>query len=130
MVQAISLGPCRRPIDSAVFSGGAGGARAPPEFGVSQKGQSLISAYNSLAISTNTLGFEKLNTALEMSTEYSNYLVGHFLWFIPSYLLSLSVRVEVVLVRAQSRVFVRNVLCNQARSYVFRLMMDVYKISN
>ena len=49
---------------SAVFSGGAGGARAPPEFGGSQKGQSLISAYQSLAITTNTPGFEKLNTAL------------------------------------------------------------------
>ena len=49
---------------SAVFSGGAGGARAPPEFRGSQKGQSLISAYQSLAITTNTPGFEKLNTAL------------------------------------------------------------------
>ena len=49
---------------SAVFSGGAGGARAPPEFGGSQKGQSLISAYQSLAITTNSPGFEKLNTAL------------------------------------------------------------------
>ena len=36
-------------IYSAVFSGGAGGARAPPEFGGSQKGRSLISAYQSLA---------------------------------------------------------------------------------
>ena len=49
---------------SAVFSGGAGGARAPPEFRDSQKGRSLISAYQSLAITTNTPGFEKLNTAL------------------------------------------------------------------
>ena len=49
---------------SAVFRGGAGGARAPPEFGGSQKGRSLISAYQSLAITTNTPGFEKLNTAL------------------------------------------------------------------
>ena len=49
---------------SAVFSGGARGARAAPEFGGSQKGQSLISAYQSLAITTNTPGFEKLNTAL------------------------------------------------------------------
>ena len=30
----------------------------------SQKGRSLISAYQSLAITTNTPGFEKLNTAL------------------------------------------------------------------
>ena len=53
---------------SAVFSGGAGGARAPPEFGGSQKGQSLISAYQSLAITTNTPGFEKLNTALYLGS--------------------------------------------------------------
>ena len=33
-------------------SGGAWGARAPPEFGGSEKGQSLISAYRSLAITT------------------------------------------------------------------------------
>ena len=49
---------------SAVFSGGAGGARAPPEFGGSGKGRSLISAFWSLAISTNTHRFKKLNMAL------------------------------------------------------------------
>ena len=49
---------------SAVDSGGAGGARAPPEFGGSEKGRSLISAYRSLAITTNTPGFKKLSTAL------------------------------------------------------------------
>ena len=49
---------------SAVFIGGAGGALEPPEFGGSQKGQSQISAYQSLAITTNTPGFEKLNMAL------------------------------------------------------------------
>ena len=49
---------------SAIFSGGAGGARAPPEFGGSEKGRSLISAYRSLAITTNTPGFNKLSTAL------------------------------------------------------------------
>ena len=52
---------------SAVDSGGAGGAgvaRAPPEFGGSEKGRSLISAYRSLAITTNTPGFKKLYTAL------------------------------------------------------------------
>ena len=47
-----------------VDSGGAGGARAPPEFGGSEKGQSLISAYRSLAITASTSGFEKLSTAL------------------------------------------------------------------
>ena len=51
---------------SAVDSGGAGGARAPPEFGGSVKGQSLISAYQSLAITTNTPGYKKLSTALSM----------------------------------------------------------------
>ena len=51
-------------VSSAVFSGGAGGARTPPEFWGSQMGQSLIFAYQSLAITTNTPGFEKLNTAL------------------------------------------------------------------
>ena len=51
---------------SPVDSGGAGGARAPPEFGRSEKEQSLISAYRSLAItmSMNTPGFKKLSTAL------------------------------------------------------------------
>ena len=49
---------------SAVDSRGAGGARAPPEFGGSEKGRSLISAYRSLAIITNTPRFKKLNTAL------------------------------------------------------------------
>ena len=51
----------------AVFRGGAGGARAPPEFGGSGKGRSLISAFWSLAITTNTPGFEKLNTALPVA---------------------------------------------------------------
>ena len=49
---------------SGVDSGGAGVARAPPEFGGSEKGRSLISAYWSLAITTNTPGFKKLSTAL------------------------------------------------------------------
>ena len=49
---------------SGVDIGGAWGARAPPEFGGSEKGQSLISAYRSLAITASTSGFEKLSTAL------------------------------------------------------------------
>ena len=53
---------------SAVFSGGAGCARAPPEFWGSEKGRSLISAYRSLAITTNTPGFKKLYTALMIGT--------------------------------------------------------------
>ena len=56
---------------SAVDSGGAGGARAPPEFGGSEKGRGLISAYRSLAITTNTPGFKKLNTALP-----KNHIIG------------------------------------------------------
>ena len=39
---------------ASVDRGSAGGARVPPEFGDSEKGQSLISAYQSLAITTNT----------------------------------------------------------------------------
>ena len=35
---------------SPVDSGGAGGARAPSEFGGSEKGRSLISAYRSLLL--------------------------------------------------------------------------------
>ena len=49
---------------SAVDSGGAGDVRTPPEFGGSEKGQNLISAYRSLAITTNTPGLKKLSTAL------------------------------------------------------------------
>ena len=68
-------------MPSAVFSGGAGGARAPPEFGGSQKGRSLISAYQSLAITTNTPGFEKLNTALISSSCFGSYFeVNHARW--------------------------------------------------
>ena len=51
-------------FNSAVDSGGVGGARAPPEFGGSEMGQSLVSAYRSLAITTNNPGFKKLSTAL------------------------------------------------------------------
>ena len=45
-------------IFSGVDSGGAWGARAPPEFVGSEKGRSLISAYRSLAITANTPGFK------------------------------------------------------------------------
>ena len=51
-------------LNDAIDSGGAGGARALPEFGGSEKGRSLISAYRSLAITANTPGFKKLSTAL------------------------------------------------------------------
>ena len=46
------------------MSGGVGGARAPPEFVGSEKGQNLISAYRSVDITMNTPGFKKLSTAL------------------------------------------------------------------
>ena len=49
--------------DSAADIGGAGGARAPPKLGGSEKGWSLIFAYRSLPITTNTPGFKKLSTA-------------------------------------------------------------------
>ena len=42
------------------------GARAPPEFEGSEKGRSLISAYQSLAITTNTPVFKKLSAALSL----------------------------------------------------------------
>ena len=51
-------------IVSTVDSGGAGGARAPLKFVGSKKGQILISAYMSLAITTDTPKFKKLSTAL------------------------------------------------------------------
>ena len=57
----------------------AGGARAPPEFGGSEKGRSLISAYRSLAITTNTPGFKKLYTALgrgQIRGKYADVLHG------------------------------------------------------
>ena len=50
--------------DSGVDSGGAGGTRAPPQFGGSEKGRSLIAAYWRLALTASTSGFEKLSTAL------------------------------------------------------------------
>jgi hypothetical protein len=49
---------------SDVDSGGAGVARAPPEFEILEKWRSLISAFWSLAITASTSGFEKLSTAL------------------------------------------------------------------
>ena len=51
-----------------IDSGGAEVAREPPEFRGSEKGRSLISAYRSLAITTNTPGFKKLSTALLSDT--------------------------------------------------------------
>ena len=50
---------------SAVDSGGAGGARAPREFGGLEKGRSLTSAYRNLAITSSTSGFEKLSSVLQ-----------------------------------------------------------------
>jgi hypothetical protein len=68
-------------LNSAVFSGGAGGARARPEFWGSLKGRSLISAYQSLAITTNTPGFEKLNTVLLNSFELNERRKRAFIYF-------------------------------------------------
>ena len=64
--------------DSAVFSGGAGGARAPPEFGASEKGRSLISAYRSLALTTNTPGFKKLYTALSLDGAHLQFVINNY----------------------------------------------------
>ena len=49
-------------------------SHSPREFGGSQNGQSLISAYQSLAIATNTPGFEKLNTALNIFLPKEKYV--------------------------------------------------------
>ena len=49
---------------SSVERWGALCARAPPEFGGSEMGNSLISAYWRLAITASTSGFEKLSKAL------------------------------------------------------------------
>ena len=59
---------------SGVDSGSAGGARAPLEFGGSEKGQSLISAHQSLAITltASTSGFENLSMALYTTSGLSN----------------------------------------------------------
>ena len=51
-------------LDNGIDSRGSGGARAPPDFGGSLKGQSLISARRSLAITASASGFEKLSMAL------------------------------------------------------------------
>jgi hypothetical protein len=58
---------------SAIDSGVAGCARAPPEFGSSVKGQSLISTYQNLAITTNTPG---LKSYLRPCLRYSPSLSG------------------------------------------------------
>ena len=42
----------------------------PRNLGFSEKGQSLISAYNSLAITPSTSGFEKLSMALNNDKKY------------------------------------------------------------
>ena len=52
-------------LGRGVDSGCAGGVRALPEFGGSEKGRSMISAYWSLAITASTSGFEKLFTVLQ-----------------------------------------------------------------
>ena len=55
----------------------SGGARVPPEFGGSEKGRSLISAYRSLAITTNTAGFKKLSMSLDSLISEGFYLPTH-----------------------------------------------------
>lgn len=57
---------------SAIYSKGAEDALASPEKGGTGKGQSLISAHGSLAITTNTPGFKKLSTALSIYKELKN----------------------------------------------------------
>ena len=52
------------PLYDITCSGFVGGATWPPEFGGSVKGWSLISAYQSLAITASTSGYEQLSTVL------------------------------------------------------------------
>ena len=52
------------PNAAPYLAGVLGVPEHPRNFGGSEKGRSLISAYGSLAITTNTPGFQKLNTAL------------------------------------------------------------------
>ena len=63
---------------SGVDSEDARGARAPPEYWGSEKGQSLISAYQRLAIIASTSGFEKLSTALNGNNFSSDLLMPGF----------------------------------------------------
>ena len=56
-------------LHSNVDSGGAWGTLAPPDFVNSEKEQSLISAYQSLAITASTSRFEKLSTLGPASQE-------------------------------------------------------------
>ena len=62
---------------SAIDSRGAGDATVPPKFGCSEKGQSLISAYRSLAITTNTAEFKKLSMSLDSLISEGLYLPTH-----------------------------------------------------
>jgi hypothetical protein len=57
-------------MHSGVDSGGAGGARAPPEFGSSEKRRSLIFAYRSFAITASTFGFKK-NYLRHLTAKYT-----------------------------------------------------------
>ena len=69
----ISISSSQATLDSGV----AGGARPSPEFGGSEKGWSLISAYRSLVITMNTPRFKKLSTALNWTSvnTHNFYLV-------------------------------------------------------
>ena len=49
--------------------GNLGVPEHPLEFGGSENGRSLISAYRSLAIITNTPGFKKLSMALSLDAQ-------------------------------------------------------------
>ena len=74
-LQLVSCGP-KSVKSCCVDSGGAGGARAPTEFEGSEKGQSLIFAFWSLANTASTSEFEKLSTALLTPRSLLNKLAG------------------------------------------------------
>ena len=55
------------------------GARVPPEFGGSYKGRSLISAYQSLAITASTSGAALVSLSIiDLSLPYSADICLHF----------------------------------------------------
>ena len=54
----------------------------PPEFGSLEKGQSMISAYRSLGITTNTPSFKKLFMAMYEKKNHTNLLRVHLKFYI------------------------------------------------
>ena len=72
--------PVSFPVDLLLFRAvDSRGARAPPEFEGSEKGRSLISAYRSLAITTNTPWVVANILLLDQSLLW-DYNFSYFCW--------------------------------------------------